>query len=214
MTEPGATGAASEPASHEDWTWEQHQEWEAAWWAGCVNTFGEEAKQITYAHRMGLVNTPRDGQWPVYDLGGRSVLDIGGGPASILLKCVNRGTARVLDPCDYPAWIRQRYETAGIDQIRMRGEDLYTNENGWDEIWIYNVLQHTDEPELIAANAVQAAKVVRVFDWIDTPPEPGHPHTLTVPLLNEWFHTHGTTELFSGENGLYGAAWYAVIEDA
>ena len=50
------------------------QDWEASWWASCnFSTFGEEAKQLTYANLMGLVNEPREGKWPVYDLAGKSV---------------------------------------------------------------------------------------------------------------------------------------------
>src|SRR5258708_2166182 len=45
---------------------ETAQDFEKLWWSDCTNTFGEEAKQLTYAHRMGLVNEPREGKWPVY----------------------------------------------------------------------------------------------------------------------------------------------------
>jgi len=69
--------------------WQQAQEWEFGWWGNCVNTYGEETKQLLYAARMGLTAF-HDGKSPFnFDLGGASVLDIGGGPSSLLLKCTN-----------------------------------------------------------------------------------------------------------------------------
>lgn len=197
-------------------TWADHQEWERRWHGDCTNSFSEENKQITYAYRMGLVNEPNpySGAWPSYDLGGRSVVDLGGGPVSLLLKCRNRGDRSVgrsvvVDPCAYPEWVRARYAEAGIHLVRMAAEDLAI-EVPLDEAWIYNVLQHTRDPELIAANARTVAGVVRVFEWIDTPPEPGHPHTLTAEALDAWFGGRGTVEQIN-ENGCVGKAWYGVF---
>ncbi|MFH1554929.1 MAG: hypothetical protein ABII76_08730, partial [Pseudomonadota bacterium] len=72
---------------------------EEEWWGDCINTADEEAKQAKFAELMGI--TPVEGEgWfvPPYDLGGKSVLDVGGGPVSLLLKCRNRGRCVVLDP--------------------------------------------------------------------------------------------------------------------
>jgi len=62
-----------------------HQDFEADWWGSCANTYGEESKQIVYARLMNLSPQNLDGHWPVYDIDGGSVLDIGGGPSSMLL---------------------------------------------------------------------------------------------------------------------------------
>src|SRR6266704_2122476 len=131
--------------------WENDQEFERNWWANCQNTFTEETKQLTYAYKMGLTAYSNRGKWPCYDLAGKSVLDIGGGPVSMLLKCENRGPCLVADPCRYPAWTVDRYRTSGIDFRQIKGEELL--EAGWDEVWIYNVLQHTEDPALIIKNA-------------------------------------------------------------
>ena len=100
---------------------DEAQRFEQDWWNDCLHTFGEETKQLTYANRMGLGSYEDDGRWPTYDLGGRSVVDIGGGPVSILLKCVNRGVSYVVDPCDYPEWVQARYDCAGVELRRERG---------------------------------------------------------------------------------------------
>ena len=34
--------------------WVKAQKWEKDWHASCQNSYGEEQKQLVYAHRMGL----------------------------------------------------------------------------------------------------------------------------------------------------------------
>lgn len=171
---------------------EEAQRWESEWWGSCVNTFGEEAKQLVYAPRMGLENRPQAGRWPVYDLAGRSVLDIGGGPCSMLLKTINGGPNLVVaDPLPYPAWTRERYAAHGINRILVRGEDVASIDLRFNEVWIYNCLQHVDDPALIVSNARRAlfpGGVLRVFEWIDTPTNVGHPQSLTAAELDLWIH--------------------------
>lgn len=193
------------------------QEFEQAWWGDCTNTFGEEAKQLTYAPRMGLSNIPRDGRWPVYDLEGRSVLDIGGGPVSMLLKTVNGRMLTVVDPCPYPEWVRDRYTAAGIHVVQRGAENLPNLDlmddpvpDHWDECWIYNVLQHVVDPEAVIATAVRSAEAVRIFEWLETPPCDGHPHTLHAWELDEWLGGKGATEHVD-ENGAVGYAYFGVF---
>ena len=186
------------------------QEWEAAWWGTCVSTFGEEAKQLTYAHRMGLVNEPREGKWPVYDLAGKSVLDLGGGPVSMLLKTVNASNSVVVDPCPYPSWVEDRYEHAGIGLVRMNAED-FRDAAFRDEAWCYNCLQHVVDPQAVIDTARAQAHTLRIFEWIETPTNIGHPHSLHAHTLDEWIGGHGTVEMVN-ENGAVGLAYYGAFE--
>jgi 2-polyprenyl-3-methyl-5-hydroxy-6-metoxy-1,4-benzoquinol methylase len=200
--------------------WSEHQAWERDWWGDCTNTYAEETKQLTYAHRMGLtVVNDGTGKWPQYDLAHKNILDIGGGPVSMLLRTINPGPYRVVaEPCAYPQWVEDRYDIAGIELVRVKGEDL-SGESSWtsdwpdefDEVWIYNVLQHVDDPELIVKNAIQRAKCVRIFEWVDTRPMPGHPHTLTADAFGDWFGEPGTVEQMN-ENGCRGPAWYGAFQ--
>lgn len=185
------------------------QEWEKDWWGDCCNTFSEENKQITYAHRMGLVNEPQIGRWPVYDLGGRSVLDLGGGPVSLLLKCANRGKCVVVDPCPYPEWVTSRYEVASIEQAQVNAED-FVSLQVFDEAWCYNVLQHVLGPRSVIETALHHAKLLRIFEWVETETNVGHPHTLRVHELNDWIGGNGTVELIN-ENGAVGLAYHGVF---
>ena len=190
-------------------SWNDDQEFERKWWSDCCNTFTEETKQLTYAYKMGLSCYASYGKWPCYNIDRANVLDIGGGPVSLLLKCENRGSCRVIDPCSYPMWVHSRYAEAGIDYQRVRGEDLRPDER-WDEVWIYNVLQHTEQPDLIIEKARLVAPLIRIFEWIDIPPHEGHPQELTESGLNEWLGGKGTTEWLD-ENGCYGRAYCGIF---
>jgi 2-polyprenyl-3-methyl-5-hydroxy-6-metoxy-1,4-benzoquinol methylase len=163
-----------------------------------------------YAHRMGLVNQPRGEKWPSYDLEGKNILDIGGGPVSMLLKSVNGGKMTIVDPCEYPAWVAARYEEAGVEYIKMAAEDIDADAMPkYDEAWIYNVLQHVRDPELIIQNAKKVANKIRIFEWINIPPCQGHPHELKSHFLQMWIDAgHGTVERFNGDNGCWGPAFY------
>jgi len=187
---------------------EDAQGWEAAWWGDCTNTFAEEAKQITYAHRMGLLNEPDWGRWPVYDLHGQNVLDLGGGPVSMLLKTRNRGAdCMVVDPCAYPEWIDERYAIAGIGYTRGEAETFQSSVE-YAEAWCYNVLQHVVDPESVIATARMHAKRLRIFEWLETEACDGHPHTLHADDLNRWIGAGtGVIEMVN-ENGAYGLAYY------
>jgi len=185
------------------------QQWEAAWWGTCQNTFGEEAKQLTYAQLMGLSNEPRDGRWPVYDLNGYSVVDLGGGPSSLLLKTVG-GWGVVVDPCPYPDWVAARYEAAGIF-YRVEEAEGFTWENGkLSEAWIYNCLQHVVDPEQVIASARRNAHVLRIFEWLEMGVSDGHPHSLHADDLNNWIGRDGQVG-YVNENGAVGLAYWGVF---
>jgi len=187
------------------------QDWESDWWSSCnFNTFGEEAKQLTYAHLMGLVNEPREGKWPVYDLAGRSVIDLGGGPVSMLLKTVNGGALTVVDPCSYPEWVGERYEAAGITLFVEEAEG-FDKDGGYDECLIYNCLQHVVDPEQVIATARRCASRLRIFEWIETETNVGHPHCLHADDLNRWVGGTGTVGMVN-ENGAVGLAYWGVFD--
>lgn len=192
--------------------WKEAQDFESKWWGDCSNTFSEETKQLTYAKKMGLVADMIDGKYPVYDLDNKSVLDIGGGPVSILLKCINRGKCFVFDPCNFPDWISDRYKLSNILLNKTKGEliDLLPQIKQFDEVWIYNVLQHVDNPQKIIENAKKLGKIIRIFEWIDMPPVEGHPQELKEKLLNEWLGGEGKVEELN-ENYCHGRAYYGIF---
>lgn len=178
--------------------------YELAFWNDCLDTLEEENKQRVYARLMGIEGSLR----------GRSVVDIGGGPVSMLLKCRDRGECAVVDPLigDFPIWVRGRYREAGIAPINVYGEDLELG-NTYDEAWIYNVLQHVKDPELVIKRARASAGLLRIFEWINIPAYEGHPHELYATDLDKWCGGKGMV-LQLNETGCVGTAYVGVFGEA
>jgi hypothetical protein len=175
---------------------------ESQYWGDCCNTFDEDQKHYVYARYMGLKQVGYS-----FDVAGARIIDIGGGPTSMLLKTINLGDrALVVDPLQYPSWTYARYEAKGIESLVMRGEDICVT--SFDEAWIYNCLQHTDDPELIIRNAFNAAKTLRIFEWVDVPPHDGHPIELTKQKLDAWIGNEGQT-IRLAESGCFGKAYFS-----
>jgi hypothetical protein len=133
------------------------------------------------------------------------VLDIGGGPVSMMLKTSQIKEGKVYDPANYPEWTIERYKEHNIQYVKKGGEEL--DETGFDEVWIYNCLQHTEDPELIINNAKKAAKTLRIFEWLDLAKGVGHPQTLTQENLEKWIGQKGNVKVIS-ENGADGKCFY------
>jgi hypothetical protein len=173
------------------------------WWQGCVNTFAEEQKQIRKLELMGVqpIHQEYPYRWPVYDLAGRSVLDLGGGPVSPLLKAVNAGDRAVLDPGQYPGWVWDRYMAAGIVTFRQAAES-FVSVGGWDEVWIMNTLRHTVDPEECVGTArLCADHCVRVCEWVNEPLSRDEGQVLTEAQLDAWLGREGRVFGWLQENG-------------
>jgi hypothetical protein len=184
---------------------------DAEWFGDCCNTFHEEQKQLVYAPRMGLRPIWNCGHPPCFDLNYASVVDIGGGPASLLLKSTNLGEALVVDPAPYPPWVKARYKAHGVKLLRETGEAFETKQL-FDEAWIYNVLQHVSRPQILLEQARAAARIIRLFEWIDIAPYEGHPQMLTKENLDDWLGSEGFV-VDLNENGAVGKAYYGVFAD-
>jgi hypothetical protein len=191
--------------------WKEAQKWEAGWWGNCVNTYGEEEKQIVYARKMGLRFFHNTKSPYNIDMDGKSVIDIGGGPVSLLLKCTGLVRATVVDPIEVPHWVELRYEEAGILFEQKPAEQIEAI--GYDEAWIYNCLQHTANPKRIIGNALKAAKIVRLFEWIETHVNEGHPHSFTANQLDQWLGGEGKTEVLQYPT-LRGKCYYGIFVGA
>lgn len=190
--------------------WKKAQIWERKWWDKCLNTFFEEEKQLVYADRMGLTRSPSAKTPYQFDMEDKSVLDIGGGPVSLLLKCVNvRGY--VVDPLmdKFPKWVKKRYRRAKILTADRRGEVLSKHPKV-DEVWIYNCLQHTENPKKIIEVAKEVGDLIRMFEWVDTEISPGHPSVLREKKLNKWLGGEGKVEHMTKK--CKGKAYYGIFQ--
>lgn len=173
---------------------------EKSFWGDCTNTYGEDLKHYVYAKYMSI---PQN--YYSLDAQNKSILDIGGGPTSMMLKCYNLPKGKVVDPIAYPDWTVERYKSKNIEVLVDCAENI--DESGWDEVWMYNCLQHTIDPQKIIENAKKAAPVLRIFEWVDIPVHDGHPHELTEEGLNSWIGQKGQTVALA-ENNCYGRAYY------
>lgn len=199
--------------------WAKAQEWELDWHGDCLNSIGEELKQLVYAQYMGLSRTPNNKTPYSFDLKEKTVLDIGGGAYSLLLKCENKGLCYVADPLmdKYPQWVLMRYLYAGIAPLGIAGENLldtseFNDGQTVDEIWIYNVLQHVKDPGKIISNARKISKVIRLFEWVDTGTNIGHLHSLKEDKLNKWLGGEGVVRGVN-QNGTVGKAYFGVFKE-
>ena len=186
-------------------------DFERSFWGDCTNTYCEEQKHFVYARLMGL---EWEGEGPVlakhgFNVGGKKVLDIGGGPCSMLLKTINLAAgSMVCDPIVFPDWVYERYRLKGIESSRSCGEEMAFE--GFDEVWIYNVLQHVKDPARVIENARKAAPVLRFFEWVNIPAHIGHPHELTEAALEAWIEQKGSLVRLN-ERGCFGTAFHGVF---
>lgn len=183
---------------------ENDYEFEKQYWGDCCNTFDEDQKHYVYSRLMGIERSHYS-----FVVGNKRILDIGGGPSSMLLKVEDLKEGLVVDPIAYPQWTVDRYAIKNIRVKVDQGENV--NERGWGEVWIYNCMQHADNPKKIIKNALRAAPILRLFEWIDVPAHDGHPHELTEQALNSWIEKIGKVT-YLGESGCYGKAYYGVFE--
>jgi predicted O-methyltransferase YrrM len=186
--------------------WDKAQSYESKFWTeNAINSFHEEEKQREYAKCMGI----HFDEWDRIDLAGKSILDIGGGPVSMLLKTINGGKRRIIDPLSMPAWAIERYIRAGIELQKIPAEDI--EQSGWDEVWIYNVLQHVKNPIKVIENAKKAGKIVRIFEFLDRTENEGHPHLLTEKMLDDAIGQKGTATTLPAAHNIVGRVYYGAF---
>jgi 2-polyprenyl-3-methyl-5-hydroxy-6-metoxy-1,4-benzoquinol methylase len=189
-------------------SWNDVQNHELEFWKLLgVNTFTEENKQLKlYAPRLKFTVD----EWHRLDFENKSVVDVGSGPVSLLLKAKNLKKGYVVDPLmdKFPQWITDRYNFTKLTPISATGEDFKQKA---DMGLIYNVLQHVVDPEKLIENVKKQVKEIRVFEWINVPADSKHPHVLTAENLNKWFGTKGIEEHITEENS-FTDCWYSTIK--
>jgi len=112
---------------------------------------------------------------------GLSVIDVGGGPESLLLDYPDiNGT--VLDPLTFGEDDELRYAKAGIKRLITPVEEWNALEcisELYDEVWVYNCLQHVRDLDEAFRQICLMGKRVRLFEWCEIPTDKMHLHTLT-----------------------------------
>lgn len=167
--------------------WNDVQKHEAAYWRDCYSAvaFGEVQKQEMYAREMQIIKDYGD-EHGDFDLRGNSILDLGCGPWSMLLRGHNTDRLVGVDPLEWPPSVLRRYKNYGIEFVRQPAEEFEMAAT-FDEVWIYNVLQHVQDPGKVIEVARKLAPVVRIFEWLYIPADDCHPHVLTPDAILNWF---------------------------
>lgn len=177
--------APPEPEPEDEWT--EAQTWERSWWGLNWGPHWDDEllKQETYFRLIGF---PSD-----KDFGSKTILDVGCGPVSVLQRS-KHGPSRGVDPLSMSAETLKRYADAGVEVFNIKAEVMPTDRT-FDEVWMYNCLQHTDDPDAILSKIVTVGQVVRIFEWIDLGVCPGHPQNLTEDLFWRHFGSDGWERL-------------------
>ena len=95
------------------------------------------------------------------DLNNKTILEIGPARVSALLYCNNYGPSFIVEPTKYDD-TEHLYINKDITFIR----DLYEDCESpiVDEIWLFNVLQHIQNPDLFIDKCKKSAKIIKFFD--------------------------------------------------
>jgi hypothetical protein len=117
-------------------------------------------------------------------MGDKSIVDLGAGPMSLLLRAKTTGSRVAIDPLTMAQWAVERYAKEGIEFHNEPAETWRAGQ--YDECWIYNCLQHVQDPAKVLATAKASAMTIRIFEWRVGVSE-GHLHALTEQLFREQF---------------------------
>lgn len=186
--DPGPS-VTEQAAADPSFAWQLAQKWERSWWMSHPQLWSvEKRKQEAYAELMGIPRLEKPIEaFPqlVFDAEGKSVVDVGCGPFSLLLR-TRAATAVAVDPLDFGADLEAAYHRSGIQRVQAAGE-AFKAEQVFDEGWMYNCLQHVRSPAEVLANLARHAKTVRLFEWLHIPKSDGHLHVLTEETFADAF---------------------------
>lgn len=142
----------------------------------------------------------------------KKILDIGGGPVSMLLKYDKLGVASVIDPLRLTAASDERYRSNDIVYINSPAEEGLRkfDDKSFHEVWIYNVLAHVIDPLLILLQAKRVGKCLRIFEVLNIEKDFMHPWSLSREFFENVLGAGGqTVNLESGP--VVGECYYGVF---
>ncbi len=121
------------------------------------------------------------------DLQGKTIAEIGPADVPALVFCSNRGKSFIVEPM--PSDILDSF---GLTVVKEQAEVIDFSDV--DEVWLFNVLQHVYDLDIVIEN-VKMAKAVRWFEPVNQGTDECHLHNLTHEMFKEWF----------GESNVYKA---------
>jgi len=118
------------------------------------------------------------------DLKQKSIAELGCARISALFFCNNYNTSYVLEPTHYPE-SDKFYEGKNIVRIYERAE--VCKFPTVDEVWLFNVLDHVQDPDKIINLCKKHSKVIKFFEPIDTGTNNEHPFTFSMEDYEYYF---------------------------
>jgi hypothetical protein len=110
----------------------------------------------------------------------------------------------------FPEEIKKLYNDNNINVIIDKAENLDTNLI-FDEIWIFNLLQHVQDPDVLLEKCKKVGKIIRIFEPIEWPTDICHPHSFTFEYFKNLFpetdfkiHVGRSIANFHDANCIYG----------
>jgi hypothetical protein len=167
---------------------------------------------ITYQKYFKYLDIP-------YDLGNKSVVEIGPAKVAGLSFCKNYGKSYIIEPIVFEDTAKYYEDKPNLTFIREPAEKCEFPKA--DEVWLFNLLQHVIDPLEIINRCKKNAKVVRFFEAINTGTNEIHPFAFSYDFFCDQFgkdvtkfYKGGTGgEEFHGSDCAYGV-WTSNTETA
>jgi len=148
------------------------------------------------------------------DFIGKKILESGGGCYPAIYFCNGLKEAVNVEPLyfQFPQEIKNKNIKSNIKSYSVGFEDFvpenkyYSEEEKFDEVWFFNVLQHVRDPFLQIKNAKKIANTIRIFEPIETTINNEHPHSFTMEFFQEQFPKTEVKKYIGGSvNYFHGA---------
>ena len=118
------------------------------------------------------------------NLKGKRIIEIGCSNYPALHYCHNYGTSYIIEPL-VSTHLLKYLQHSSIALYPCAAEDV--NFPVVDEVWLFNVLQHTMNPDLIIAKSKAAADIIRFFEPIEYGTDGMHLHDFTMEYFTKHF---------------------------
>ena len=181
-----------EPITDERWNLAQHGEK-----FGHIEKVVEQSYadfKINYGYYFEYLNINNT------DLKQKSIAEIGCARISSLFFCNNYSKSYVIEPTQYPE-ADKYYEGKDIVKIHERAE--VCNFPKVDEVWMFNLLQHVQNPDLLIKKCKQNSKIIRFFEPIDYEINEQHPFKFSFDDFKNYFGD--CVQLYHGRPGFHQA---------
>lgn len=136
------------------------------------------------------------------NLDGKSIVEIGPGRIAGLLFCHNYSKSYIIEPTDYED-IDHLYQSKDLEIIKETTEECEFPKV--DEVWIFNLMQHVQDPDLLIRKCKENSKIIRFFEPIDLPVNNEHPFSFSKKDFEDYFGSCVSDYEPSGIPGFHGA---------